>query len=339
MKTKNIGKILLAIAMCELAGAAGAIFTMPAIPTWYAGIIKPTFSPPSWIFAPVWIILFALMGIAAYLVYEKGTGKKLVKVALGIFTIQLLLNMKWSLLFFGMHNPGLAFVEIIFLWLVILLTIISFFKISKSAAYLLIPYILWVSFASLLNFSIWQLNSQTVIPVACTMEAKLCPDGSSVGRTGPKCEFAPCPAVDITKSWKTFSDVNQGIIFKYPQDWGTTYIHPVDWPPKVQVINQPFNCTEGGTEIAQAGITTKTIINGTTYCITKESEGAAGSIYTNYAYAFAKDNETIIFTFTGRAVQCDNYDDPQKTACKNERASFVLDNLLDPMAKSFVFSD
>ena len=179
MKTKNIGKILLAIVICELAGMIGALFTMPSIPTWYAGIIKPTFSPPNWIFAPVWTILFALMGIAAYLVYEKGTGKKVVKVALGIFVIQLILNIKWSLIFFGMHNPGLALVDIIFLWLTILLTIIAFSKISKPAAYLLIPYILWVSFASFLNFSIWQLNSQTIKTVTCTIEAKLCSNGSA----------------------------------------------------------------------------------------------------------------------------------------------------------------
>ena len=193
MKIKNIGQILLAVVICELAGMVGAIFTTPSIPTWYAGIVKPTFSPPNWIFAPVWTILFALMGIAAYLVYEKGTDKKAIKVALSIFAIQLILNTLWSIIFFGMHNPGIAFIEIIFLWIAILLTIIAFFKISKPAAYLLIPYILWVSFASFLNLSIWQLNSQAIAPVACTMEAKLCPDGSAVGRTGPKCEFTPCP--------------------------------------------------------------------------------------------------------------------------------------------------
>lgn len=338
MKTKNIGKMLLAIAICESAGAIGSLFTTPAIPTWFSGINKPTFSPPNWLFAPVWTILFALMGIAVYLVYREGRSKKTTRIALLIFAVQLLLNILWSVLFFGMHNPGLALIEIICLWIAILFTIISFFRISKPAAILLIPYILWVSFASVLNFSIWRLNFQLMSPTVCTMEAKLCPDGSFVGRTGPKCEFAPCPAIDVTKTWTTFADAQRGILFKYPQDWGTTYIHPVDWPPQVEIMSAPFACTEGGTEIARAGITAKTLINGTEYCVTKESEGAAGSIYTNYAYAFAKDNKTIIFTFTGRAVQCDNYDDPQKTACKNERASFVLDNLVDPIAKSFQLS-
>ena len=323
--------------MCELAGAAGAIFTMPAIPTWYAGIIKPTFSPPSWIFAPVWIILFALMGIAAYLVYEKGTGKKLVKVALGIFTIQLLLNMKWSLLFFGMHNPGLAFVEIIFLWLVILLTIISFFKISKSAAYLLIPYILWVSFASFLNFSIWQLNSQSIKPVACTMEAKLCPDGSYVGRTGPKCEFTPCPVIDVTKSWKTFTDTTQGVSFKYPESLLTTYIHPESWPPKISVSNKAFTCTEGGTP--GNGYTYKRLVNGHSYCLNELSDGAAGSIYTTYTYTFSKGIKAISLSFTLQAVECGNYDNPQMTACENERTSFALDSIVDKIAQSLYFGD
>lgn len=116
-----------------------------------------------------------------------------IKISLGIFIGQLVLNMFWSIIFFGLHSPGGAFVEIIFLWLAILATIIAFAKISKPAAWLLVPYILWVSFAAYLNFSIWQLNASGPGQVACTQEAKLCPDGSYVGRTGPKCEFAQCP--------------------------------------------------------------------------------------------------------------------------------------------------
>ncbi len=334
MKIKNIAQVFLAVVICELAGMIGAFFTMSAIPTWYAGIIKPTFSPPNWIFAPVWTILFALMGISVFLVYKKGIGKKTVKVALGIFAIQLILNIKWSLIFFGMHNPGYAFIEIIFLWIAILLTIIAFFKISKPAAYLLIPYILWVSFAGFLNLSIWQLNSQTINPVACTMEAKLCPDGSAVGRTGPKCEFTPCPVVDETKSWKTFTDTKQGISFKYPESLLITYMRPESWPPKIAVLNKTFTCVEGGTEIAQAGKTVKQFINNTEYCITKASEGATGSIYTTYTYAFPKATKTITFTFTIRATQCANYDEPNKTACEKEREAFDLDGVVDRMAQS-----
>jgi uncharacterized protein (UPF0179 family) len=181
---------------------------------------------------------------------------------------------------------------------------------------------------------IWQLSSQKTKPVACTMEAKLCPDGSSVGRTGPNCEFTPCPVVDATKSWKIFTDAAQGVSFKYPESLLTTYMHPESWPPKVSVLNKTFTCKVGGTEITQAGITTKTIINGTEYCVTKESEGAAGSIYTTYTYAFAKTNKTIVLNLIIRSVQCDNYDDPQKTVCKNERASFDLDSIVDKIAQS-----
>ncbi len=117
-----------------------------------------------------------------------------VKIALGIFIGQLILNTLWSIIFFSLHSPAGAFIELIVLWLAILATIISFAKISRPAAWFLLPYILWVSFDGYLNFNIWQLNKATGSgQVACTQEAKLCPDGSYVGRTGPNCEFAQCP--------------------------------------------------------------------------------------------------------------------------------------------------
>ena len=143
---------------CELVGIAATPFTTAGIYTWYNRIIKPSFQPPNWVFGPVWTILYALMGIAAYLVWEKGWEKREVKAALGIFGIQLILNFFWSLIFFGNKAFGWAFVEILFLWVFIALTIWKFYKISKTAAYLLIPYILWVSFASVLNGAIWWLN-------------------------------------------------------------------------------------------------------------------------------------------------------------------------------------
>lgn len=126
-------------------------------------------------------------------------GDKRVKLALVIFGVQLVLNTLWSILFFGLHSPGAALVEIVILWLAILATVITFYRVSKPASYLLLPYIFWVSFAAVLNYSIWNLNQNQTNQynpgggVACTMEAKLCPDGSAVGRTGPNCEFAPCP--------------------------------------------------------------------------------------------------------------------------------------------------
>lgn len=144
--------------MCQMAGIIGSIFTTPAIPTWYANINKPSFRPPNWVFAPVWTTLFLLMGIALFLVLRKGLKNKNVKIAFLFFIFHLVLNTLWSVLFFGLKSPFAAFVEIIFLWASILISIILFSQISRIAGYLLIPYLLWVSFASVLNFSIWQLN-------------------------------------------------------------------------------------------------------------------------------------------------------------------------------------
>jgi len=157
-KLIEIIKVFVFILICQLAGLIGSIFTTPAIPKWYANLRKPFFAPPDWVFAPVWITLFTLMGISAYLVYKQGFEKKKVKSSLLIFGIQLLLNIIWSVLFFGLKAPFFAFFEIIMLWLVILFNIVGFYTVSKRAALLLIPYILWVSFAALLNISIAILN-------------------------------------------------------------------------------------------------------------------------------------------------------------------------------------
>lgn len=154
----NIVKLITAISVSELAGVLGSIFTFSQVKTWYLTLNKPTLNPPSWIFGPVWTTLYFLMGVAAYIVWNKGLDRKDVKIALTVFIIQLILNTVWSIIFFGTHNTGLAFFEIIFLWLSIVLTIFLFYKISPTAGYLLIPYILWVSFASYLNYSIWVLN-------------------------------------------------------------------------------------------------------------------------------------------------------------------------------------
>ena len=158
MKSSDLLKLIVAIVVSESAGIVGSIFTIPSISAWYATLVKPDLNPPAWIFAPVWILLFALMGIAAFLVWKNGTSRQDIKIALGIFIGQLALNTLWSIIFFGMHNPGLAFIEIIALWFAIVWLITVFYKISKLAAYLLLPYILWVSFAAYLNYAIWVLN-------------------------------------------------------------------------------------------------------------------------------------------------------------------------------------
>ncbi len=146
------------ILLSQAAGLIGSIFTGPAIPGWYAGLNKPGFNPPGWLFGPVWLILYTMMGLASYFVWQKWNSGSLSRVALIIFFVHLALNALWSFLFFGLKNPQLAFFEIILLWVSILALIILFWAIDRRAAYLMIPYILWVSFAAVLNFSIWRLN-------------------------------------------------------------------------------------------------------------------------------------------------------------------------------------
>jgi tryptophan-rich sensory protein len=157
-KRIKIFKLITSILICQGVGAIGALFTSPAISTWYATTQKPSFNPPNWIFAPAWTFLFLLTGISLYLVWSKGWEDKKIKPAVFVFGIQLILNLFWSLLFFSLQSPLYAFIEIIILWMAILLTINAFYRISKPAAYLLIPYILWVSFAAVLNFAIMTLN-------------------------------------------------------------------------------------------------------------------------------------------------------------------------------------
>lgn len=157
MKLNNVFKLLVSLAAPLLIGVIGSYFTRPSITNWYANLAKPEFSPPNWVFGPVWTLLYVLMGISAYLIWRKGLKNKAVQLTLAIFIFQLFLNSFWSLLFFGIHSPGVAFTEILSLWFAILALILASFQVSKLAAYLLIPYLLWVSFASYLNYAIWQL--------------------------------------------------------------------------------------------------------------------------------------------------------------------------------------
>jgi translocator protein len=158
---KNWIRLAIALVLPQLAGLIGSLFTTSAIPTWYATLNRPSFAPPNWIFAPVWTLLFLLMGIAFYLVWQspvKKSQKEIKKQAIRFFLIQLVFNTLWSIIFFGQQLLYLAFVEILFLWVLILLTILRFKKIKALAAYLMIPYILWVSFASILNLAFALLN-------------------------------------------------------------------------------------------------------------------------------------------------------------------------------------
>jgi len=154
----KLTKIIIAVLACLLIGVLGSLFTAPSIPGWYAGLIKPSFSPPNWLFGPAWTLLYILMGISVAIVWHKGTKDKKVKEALKLFGIQLALNAIWSPVFFGARSLFLALIIIIFMWFFILKTIIAFKKVDKLASYLLYPYIAWVSFATILNFSVWFLN-------------------------------------------------------------------------------------------------------------------------------------------------------------------------------------
>ena len=155
----KITRILAVVVTCLVIGYFSGMVTRSSVTTWFPTLIKPSFNPPNWVFAPVWSILFVMMGVAAGLVWDRiEAEREAVKKALIFFAIQLGLNALWSYLFFGLRNPMLAGLEIIVLWLMIFETYIQFVKINKIAGYLLLPYLAWVSFASVLNGSIWWLN-------------------------------------------------------------------------------------------------------------------------------------------------------------------------------------
>ncbi|MGA3291958.1 MAG: TspO/MBR family protein [Candidatus Microgenomates bacterium] len=151
-------KYVISIGISLFVGGLGSIFTISSIPVWYATLNKPSFSPPNWLFGPVWTILYILMGISVALVWEKGLKTKKVRDAIYLFIIQLIFNAIWTPIFFGARNIFLGLIVIILMWIFILKIILAFGKINKTASYLLYPYITWVSFATILNFSVWILN-------------------------------------------------------------------------------------------------------------------------------------------------------------------------------------
>jgi tryptophan-rich sensory protein len=158
MSGTDIIKLIISIVACEGAGGIGAIFTTPAITTWYAGLKKPTFTPPNSVFGPIWITLYLLMGIAVFLIWREGLGQEGVTIAFVIFWAQLVLNILWSVIFFGLKSLFGGLVMILLLWIAILINIIAFFGVSPLAGGLLIPYIIWVSIAANLNVQVWKLN-------------------------------------------------------------------------------------------------------------------------------------------------------------------------------------
>ncbi len=156
----KISRIAIVVIICLAVGYLSGMVTRASITTWYPTLVKPSFNPPNWIFAPVWTSLYVMMGVAAGLIWNQiTTQKSAVTKALQIFAIQLILNALWSYLFFGLHNLMLATIEVVLLWLMIFETYSQFAKINKTASYLMLPYLAWVSFASVLTASIWWLNS------------------------------------------------------------------------------------------------------------------------------------------------------------------------------------
>ena len=156
---QDVVKLVISLVVSLAAGGVGVIFTTPAIRTWYVDLNKPFFTPPNWLFGPAWTILYILMGIAAFMIWRIGLSTPGVQIALIAFLIQLILNLLWSIVFFGMHSIVGGVVVIVLLWIAILVTLIKFWSLYQTAGILMIPYLLWVTFASALNIAIWRLNS------------------------------------------------------------------------------------------------------------------------------------------------------------------------------------
>ena len=155
----SIPKLVGSVLLCEAAGGIGSIFTRDSLKEWYPSLEKPSFTPPGWVFGPVWTSLYALMGASFYVAerqQEEGSNEG--KASRVLFGIQLVLNALWSYVFFGRRSPSWALVEIVFLWAAIVATTVTFWRISRTAALLMLPYLLWTSFATLLNYKIWSLN-------------------------------------------------------------------------------------------------------------------------------------------------------------------------------------
>jgi tryptophan-rich sensory protein len=158
MKHRLVIKIIISLAVTFSAPVIASLVTNPAASDWYANLNKPSFNPPGWVFGPVWTVLYILMAVSAALVWHRGLHEPKVKLALALYIVQLFLNALWTPFFFGLQMPLLAFIDILLLWAAIILTILAFFRVSGYAAFLMAPYLVWTTFAAVLNFSLWYLN-------------------------------------------------------------------------------------------------------------------------------------------------------------------------------------
>lgn len=158
MKKGLVIKIIICLAVTFSAPVIASFVMEPGGSDWYANLNKPSFNPPGWVFGPVWTVLYILMAISAGLVWQRGLGERKVRVAMGFYLVQLILNAIWTPIFFGLEMPLLAFIDIVLLWAAIILAILAFFRVSKITAALMVPYLGWTTFAAVLNFSLWYLN-------------------------------------------------------------------------------------------------------------------------------------------------------------------------------------
>ena len=158
-KKGDIVKLVISILIPLIVGFTSALATLGSISTFFDVLNKPAWTPPAWAFGPIWTILYILMGIALFLVWRKGFERRDVKIAIGVFALQLILNFFWTIIFFGLRSLSGGLIEIVFLWIAILVNIILFYRISKAAGVLLIPYIVWVTIASYLNYTVFILNT------------------------------------------------------------------------------------------------------------------------------------------------------------------------------------
>jgi len=158
MNKKSIIRFLVSISLPVAVGAVAGLFTASSVKTWFVTLNKPSFNPPSWLFAPVWTTLYIVMGIAFFIIWQSKANEIIKKRSMKIYFVQLFFNFTWSFVFFYAQQPGWALVNIVVLWLLIAITIFWFSQISRVSAWLMVPYILWVSFATALNYAIWQLN-------------------------------------------------------------------------------------------------------------------------------------------------------------------------------------
>lgn len=148
---------IISIVIAELVGGVGSFFTVDSVRTWLPTLVQPSWMPPNWLFGPVWTILYALMGLAVAWIWRKRKNKK-ARLALGIYEVQLFFNLIWSIIFFGSHSPFWALMDVIVLWGLIILMMLKFYALDKKAGWILLPYLAWVTFATVLNFAIWRLN-------------------------------------------------------------------------------------------------------------------------------------------------------------------------------------